>query len=190
MSPTPAGPAPNRLVNRTERSLCRYTPGAQALHTRQIASPTSPHRETPIPARSKSAQRSESSGSDEQTPSQAYCDERLRDLDISFWTQVPITSECAARVISLYLETDHPLLGAFDPDMFVEDLTQHRHRLCSPFLVNALLFLACVSHPCFFQVVSGSSPTHPRPRASFLPLGPRPSQCADILCLANVLCRG
>jgi hypothetical protein len=43
-------------------------------------------------------------------------------LDITFWTTVPVTSETAAKAISLYLETDHPLLGTFDPDLFVADL--------------------------------------------------------------------
>lgn len=90
--------------------------------------------------------RRESSGKLEMPPSE-YCDQRLEDLDIVFWTKVPISSERAANVISLYLETDHPLLGVFDPELFVEDLVQCRERLCSSFLVNTILFLGCVSKP-------------------------------------------
>ncbi|EXK23858.1 hypothetical protein FOMG_19388, partial [Fusarium oxysporum f. sp. melonis 26406] len=50
------------------------------------------------------------------------CDEQLEELDIGFWTAVPIPSDLAAKIISLYLKTDHPLLGTFDPDLFVNDL--------------------------------------------------------------------
>ncbi|KAL9948678.1 hypothetical protein ACHAP6_006005 [Verticillium nonalfalfae] len=44
------------------------------------------------------------------------CDERLHRLDMSFWTDIPLSNEFATNVISLYLRTDHPLLGMFDPD--------------------------------------------------------------------------
>lgn len=77
-------------------------------------------------------------------PGARFCDERLSALDITFWTNVPIPSELAARVISLYLETDHPLLGTFDPDQFVFDLVSHQPLSCSPLLVSALLFWGCV----------------------------------------------
>ncbi|KAM4062178.1 fungal zn(2)-Cys(6) binuclear cluster domain-containing protein [Hirsutella rhossiliensis] len=70
----------------------------------------------------------------------SYCDERLRDLDIAFWTNVPVTNEFAARVISLYLETDHPLLGTFDPDLFIGDLVARQTRHCSRLLANATLY--------------------------------------------------
>ncbi|KAF3022599.1 hypothetical protein E8E14_013659 [Neopestalotiopsis sp. 37M] len=53
------------------------------------------------------------------------CDERLSDLDISFWTTVPIPNSLAAKVISLYLVTDHPLLGTFEPRKFVADLQMY-----------------------------------------------------------------
>ncbi|KAI3573878.1 hypothetical protein IWW34DRAFT_129796 [Fusarium oxysporum f. sp. albedinis] len=39
------------------------------------------------------------------------CDERLEELNMSFWTSVSISNGMAAQIISLYLETDHPLLG-------------------------------------------------------------------------------
>lgn len=81
------------------------------------------------------------------TESQApLCDERLHQLDISHWTNAPINNESAARAISLYLETDHPLLGFFEPNLFVSDLINHKHDYCSPMLVNSLLYWACVNN--------------------------------------------
>ncbi|EEY16212.1 conserved hypothetical protein [Verticillium alfalfae VaMs.102] len=61
------------------------------------------------------------------------CDERLHRLDMSFWTDIPLSNEFATNVISLYLRTDHPLLGMFDPDLFVSDLVGHRDVYCSRF---------------------------------------------------------
>jgi len=71
------------------------------------------------------------------------CDQRLKRLDMSFWTTVQVSDEFAARAISLYLQTDHPLLGLFDPHLFVADLVEHRTHYCSSFLVNALMYLSC-----------------------------------------------
>lgn len=73
------------------------------------------------------------------------CDSRLEELDIQFWTDVSIDNDTAARCISLYLETDHPLLGHFDPELFVLDLVSCQDQYCSSLLVNALLYWACVS---------------------------------------------
>ncbi|TDZ65053.1 hypothetical protein CTRI78_v003792 [Colletotrichum trifolii] len=39
-----------------------------------------------------------------------YTDPRLKDLDIGFWTAVPVPNEEAVKIISLYLETDHAIL--------------------------------------------------------------------------------
>ena len=75
------------------------------------------------------------------------CDARLEDLNIRRWTDVDIDSDKAAKCISLYLETDHPLLGHFEPDLFVSDLTAGQTEYCSSLLVNALLYWACVSQP-------------------------------------------
>lgn len=74
------------------------------------------------------------------------CDARLLQLNISHWTNAPIANDAAARAISMYLETDHPLLGFFDPDLFVSDLINQKHDYCSPLLVNSLLYWACVSN--------------------------------------------
>ncbi|KAK8102802.1 hypothetical protein PG984_015948 [Apiospora sp. TS-2023a] len=72
--------------------------------------------------------------------SRDYCDDRLSALHISAWTTVQVSNELAARIISLYLKTDHPMLGTFDPDLFVSDLITQQKRFCSSLLVNALLY--------------------------------------------------
>ncbi|KAM4062337.1 fungal zn(2)-Cys(6) binuclear cluster domain-containing protein [Hirsutella rhossiliensis] len=77
------------------------------------------------------------------------CDTRLELLDISSWSQVVVTSERAAAVISLYLETDHPTLGFFDADLFLADLVSIRIRYCSPLLVSAVLSWACLAYCTF-----------------------------------------
>ncbi|KAL8730799.1 MAG: hypothetical protein Q9181_004543 [Wetmoreana brouardii] len=74
----------------------------------------------------------------------SYCDSRLNRLQISQWTEVPITNDFAAQVISIFLETDHPIQGLFDADLFLEDLVTASGQFCSSFLVTALLFCACV----------------------------------------------
>ncbi|KAM5529810.1 Nitrogen assimilation transcription factor nit-4-like protein 1 [Fusarium oxysporum f. sp. phaseoli] len=80
------------------------------------------------------------------------CDERLEELNMSFWTSVSISNDVAAKIISLYLETDHPLLGTFEPDLFVDDLTNCRVRHCSPLLVSAIMYWGC-------QMYSGIDPS-------------------------------
>ena len=75
------------------------------------------------------------------------CDSRLHQLDIRYWTDVRIENDMAAKCISLYLETDHPLLGHFDPDLFISDLISKRSLYCSSLLVNALMYWASV---CYF----------------------------------------
>ncbi|EXK24052.1 hypothetical protein FOMG_19203 [Fusarium oxysporum f. sp. melonis 26406] len=80
------------------------------------------------------------------------CDERLQELNISFWTTVPIHSDLAAKIILLYLQTDHPLLGTFDPDLFVNDLIHCETRYCSRLLLSALMYWGC-------QMYSALDPT-------------------------------
>jgi hypothetical protein len=74
-----------------------------------------------------------------------YHDARLAQLDIRFWTHVPITNAQAAGAISLYLETQLPTWGLFDPALFVRDLVEGRFEYCSPFMLASLLGLALVS---------------------------------------------
>jgi hypothetical protein len=73
------------------------------------------------------------------------CDDRLRGLAISSWTKVPISDTYAANVISLYLTKDHPIVGFFDSDLFLQDLTDGNANFCSPLMVSAVLYWACVS---------------------------------------------
>ena len=70
---------------------------------------------------------------------------RLQALQISFWTNVRISNELAARVVALYLQVEQPVYGFVDPDLFLNDLLAHRTQYCSPLLVNAILFWSCVS---------------------------------------------
>lgn len=88
--------------------------------------------------------------------SSELCDPRLQELDIRYWTGVQVQNDIAAKCISLYFETDHPLLANFDPDLFISDLTTKRHEYCSRLLVNALLYWACVSFraPCVARIPS------------------------------------
>ncbi|PTB75254.1 N-terminal fungal transcription regulatory domain-containing protein [Trichoderma longibrachiatum ATCC 18648] len=86
---------------------------------------------------------------------QSLCDSRLEKLDISRWTNVNISNEYAARAISLYLETDHPLLGFFEPNQFVSDLIAGKTDHCSRLLVNALLYWSCQLY-CAQDLESGS----------------------------------
>jgi hypothetical protein len=74
-----------------------------------------------------------------------YCDERLHQLQIGYWTGVSIEDEVAASAISHYLKGNHAIFGFFDPDLFIQDLIAHQHNYCSSFLVNALMAHACVS---------------------------------------------
>lgn len=82
-------------------------------------------------------------------------DQRLSGLEIEHWTNVRISNEFAAKVISLYLKTEHPTLGLFDSDLFVRDLTAYQHNYCSPLLVNIILCNEMV-RPCHFPQVGSS----------------------------------
>ncbi|KAF1844763.1 uncharacterized protein K460DRAFT_98178 [Cucurbitaria berberidis CBS 394.84] len=73
-----------------------------------------------------------------------YFDPRLAHLKIDFWTTVPISNEQAAGAISLYLEAQHHVWGAFDAGLFVRDLIEFRLDFCSPFMVSSLLAMACL----------------------------------------------
>lgn len=77
-----------------------------------------------------------------------YCDARLKHLEIAYWTKVPVSDEFAASMISVYLENEHPLVGAFDTETFLDDLVTPGLQFCSSFLVNSVLSLASVSAPC------------------------------------------
>mgnify|MGYP005988626813 CR=1 FL=1 len=78
-----------------------------------------------------------------QNPS-TLIDDRLRQLEIRYWSAVPITNDLAARIISHYLAIDHPVLPMFNKKLFLDDLVNKMPNFCSPLLVSALLSWACV----------------------------------------------
>jgi len=71
-------------------------------------------------------------------------DPRLANAKISRWTTVQIGDADARRLIGHFLETDHPIIGFFDADLFLEDLSTHSHNFCSDFLVTCILYWSCV----------------------------------------------
>lgn len=71
-------------------------------------------------------------------------DQRLHHLDIKLWTEVPMSNRQAASMLSFYLQTDHPVLGLFDSDLFITGLCGGHAEYCSPFLVSALFYCICV----------------------------------------------
>ncbi|KAG6006167.1 hypothetical protein E4U21_007277 [Claviceps maximensis] len=77
------------------------------------------------------------------TEDSTLCDARLSKLNIRYWTSIDISDALAARCISLYLKTDHPLLGHFDPELFVSHLISEEHEYCSSLLINSMLYWAC-----------------------------------------------
>lgn len=71
-------------------------------------------------------------------------DTRLEVVNFANWTHVSIDNSEAAAAVSRYLELDHPVLGLFDAELFLEDLCSYETRFCSELLVNSLLSWACV----------------------------------------------
>lgn len=76
---------------------------------------------------------------------QMLYDPRLERVNFSTWTDIPVLHSEAAQAISDYLRLDNPVLGFFDADPFLNDLSSNGTRYCSPLLVNALLGWRCVS---------------------------------------------
>lgn len=69
-------------------------------------------------------------------------------MDFREWTDIPIKDGLAAGAVSYYLETDHPIHGLFDADLFMRDLACGQKNFCSPMLVNAVLGWSCVGPRC------------------------------------------
>lgn len=87
--------------------------------------------------------------SSDRTPSSStdlypYCDPRLEGLTIGYWTRIPIDDGLAAQALSHFLTTDHPVLGFFDADLFLQDLVNQSLVFCSSFLFHSVMSLACV----------------------------------------------
>lgn len=144
---------------------------SKGLSSPQTSSTSSafPRRSLDTSQSRPSSSTADTSVSDTATPetSESYqlCDPRLGSLEIKFWTSVPIPNTLAASAISFYLESDHPIFGIFDADLFLTDLVKKRLEHCSPFLVSAVLSYACVSgfvspSPPFFLAVARAWKTH------------------------------
>ncbi|KAH8177046.1 fungal zn(2)-Cys(6) binuclear cluster domain-containing protein [Sarocladium implicatum] len=78
-------------------------------------------------------------------PQEPLVDSDLETVDISQWTEVPISSELGIRAITLYLDSDHVLLSPFHKGFFIRDLVSGRTDgdHCSTAMVNALLYWCC-----------------------------------------------
>lgn len=123
-----------------ESELVMLHPGAYP-----ILVPPSPSTITPASLIRSSSQTTSSSS----TPlslyePHTYCDSRLEHLSVRYWTRIPIDDGLAARVISHYLEVDHPMLGFFDANLFLRDLVEQGLNFCSSFLFSSVMSLACV----------------------------------------------
>ncbi|KAI0512804.1 hypothetical protein F5B22DRAFT_294743 [Xylaria bambusicola] len=78
-----------------------------------------------------------------------YCDERLQYLQVGFWTNIKISNDFVAKVISVYMKTDHPLLGLFDTHLFINDLVNQHAKYCSKFLFHSVMYLGCQMYSSF-----------------------------------------
>jgi hypothetical protein len=94
---------------------------------------------------------------DHGNPSRAYCDPRLYQVHFRDWTGVHIKDSLAAGAVSYYLETDYPIHGLFDADLFLHDFASGEKHFCSAMLVNAILGWSCVCRWCSVAKVSWKS---------------------------------
>ncbi|TDZ61884.1 hypothetical protein CTRI78_v004015 [Colletotrichum trifolii] len=69
-------------------------------------------------------------------------------VDISQWTDVPITNELSLAVLQLYLETDHPMMPLIDVDLLLDGLLG-KNEFCSQILVSGLFAWACQGYAAF-----------------------------------------
>lgn len=69
------------------------------------------------------------------------------DVPAAPWTNVTQDARFVSQLVSLWFTWFHPFFNWLDRDLFIRDMTSAdlRVRCCSPFLVNAMLALACVS---------------------------------------------
>jgi hypothetical protein len=90
------------------------------------------------------------------------------DLPVSRWTSVPIDNGTLNHILLLFWTWDMIGNRVIDRTMFEEDMRnldfesthQDELRFCSPFLVNAILALSCVSTAAY-SLVSRMSLTNP-----------------------------
>jgi hypothetical protein len=77
------------------------------------------------------------------SPPKPLIDKRLRSLQMKQWTNVSIANELAAKVLSLYIETDLQVLPLFNIDLFLHGFLHNKPYFCSKLLVNALFSWTC-----------------------------------------------
>ena len=116
--------------------------------TSPILEPPTPSSEATASLLGGSTQNPSSSGTPlSRSDPNTYCDPHLELLAVSHWTRIPIDNALAARTISHFLQTDHPVLGFFDADLFLRDLIGQGLNFCSSFLFHSVMSLACVYLP-------------------------------------------
>ncbi|KAH8125656.1 hypothetical protein LI328DRAFT_151772 [Trichoderma asperelloides] len=79
-------------------------------------------------------------------PTRPLVEERLQELEMKNWSEVRITNDLAAHIISLYIETDYQTLPLFNLDLFLRDFLDNQRNFCSPLLVNSIFSWACQTY--------------------------------------------
>ncbi|KAF4340440.1 conidial development fluffy [Fusarium beomiforme] len=136
-----------RLVDMSPSQPRSPLPTATASVPDELASGTEsrnkePQRSSPlhsISQRTLSFPRPVASNS---TP-RSLCDKRLADIQVDYWTRVPITNAFAAAALSHYLEKDHMIMDFFDANVVIDDLVTCGSQFCTSFFVSSLMFVAC-----------------------------------------------
>ncbi|OHW96185.1 C6 zinc finger domain-containing protein [Colletotrichum incanum] len=80
-------------------------------------------------------------------PSKLYGN-RLLGVEITHWTNIPISNDFAIAVLQNYFETDHPLIPLFDVDLFLDGLLCMT-QFCSRLLVSAIFAWACQGYATY-----------------------------------------
>ncbi|PSR85566.1 hypothetical protein BD289DRAFT_482675 [Coniella lustricola] len=124
----------------------------QSLHTDSAPGTSNTNQKSSVPENEASRTTASNAAG---TGTEFLWDKRLHNVNISRWTEVAVSNEFAAKAMSLYLQTDHPLFGLFDADLFLNDLTSGQLNFCSPLLVNALLCWACQAYANFQPEATG-----------------------------------
>lgn len=71
------------------------------------------------------------------------------------WTSVTYDNDFVSHLISLYFSWEHQALSWIDRDVFLSAMKSgSESEFCSPFLVNALLAVACVSQPALDGILA------------------------------------
>lgn len=79
---------------------------------------------------------------------QQLADVPMFDVPASPWTMVTQDAGFVSQLVSLWFTWFHPFFNWLDRGLFIRDMRSGdlRVQCCSPFLVNAMLALACVSY--------------------------------------------